>query len=184
MPWPLQGPQESWVCSAGDSGESGVRWPACCGGQRPLGGAWAAGRQPRTPRKVARQYPYEDCPQNSCQHSSIISHQIRRSQRQEPRGSAAAAPTAGGCGVLQSHQWRQTSTRGDLRGISPACFTRGSCLPVRSLGITVQSAVSSGRREWSDVMSNSPKETLGCYSGPQPDWGSPPFPGPQFPRVH
>ena len=32
-------------------------------------------------------------------------------------------------------------------------------------------------------MSNSPKETLGCYSGPQPDWGSPPFPGPQFPQV-
>lgn len=92
MPWPLQGPQESWVCSAGDSGESGVRWPACCGGQRPLGGAWAAGRQPRTPRKVARQYPYEDCPPNSCQHSSIISHQIRRSQRQEPRGSAPMGP--------------------------------------------------------------------------------------------
>ena len=93
----------------------------------------------------------------------------------------AAAPTAGGCGVLQSHQWRQTSARGDLRGISPACFPRGLCLPVRSLGITIQSAVSSGRREWSDVMSNSPKETLGCTLGPSLTRGDPLSLGLSFP---
>ena len=59
------------------------------------------------------------------QHSSIISHQIRRSQRQEPRGSAPMGPWS-------KVGWEEASQ--DIRG---KCRTQAQCGSVAVLSTAV-----------------------------------------------